>query len=47
MMADLGPALAAGQLSLPIDRTFALDDAAAALTHMSENRHFGKVVLSV
>lgn len=47
MMADLGPALAAGQLSLPIDRTFALDDAAAALAHMSENRHFGKVVLSV
>jgi NADPH2:quinone reductase len=47
MMADLGPAVAAGQLALPIDRTFALDEAPAALTHMSENRHFGKVVLSV
>jgi NADPH:quinone reductase len=47
MMADLGPAVAAGQLALPIDRTFALDQAPAALAHMSENRHFGKLVLSV
>lgn len=47
MMADLGPAVAAGQLALPIDRTFALDQAPAALAHMSENRHFGKLVLTV
>jgi NADPH2:quinone reductase len=47
MMADLGSVVAAGQLALPIDRTFALDEAPAALAHMSENRHFGKVVLSV
>ena len=47
MMADLGSVVASGQLSLPIDRTFALDEAPAALAHMSENRHFGKVVLSV
>ncbi len=47
MRADLGPAIAAGQLALPVDRVFALDDALAALAHMKENKHFGKVILSV
>jgi NADPH2:quinone reductase len=30
---------------LPLDRTFPLEEAAAALEHMKANRHFGKVVL--
>lgn len=44
---DLWPAVTAGQLRLPLDRTFALDDVGAALAHMSANRHFGKVVLTL
>lgn len=47
MRADLGDALAAGRLALPIDRTFAFDDAAQALAHMARNAHFGKVVLTL
>ncbi len=47
MRADLGDAVAAGKLSLPIDRTFALDDAIDALAHMKANQHFGKIVLRV
>lgn len=47
MRADLDGAVEAGKLSLPIDRTFPLDEAAAALAHMRANAHFGKIVLSV
>lgn len=47
LLADLGPALEDGRLALPIDRTFALDEAAAALDHMAANAHFGKIVLVV
>lgn len=47
MRADLDAALAAGELHLPIDRSFAFDDAALALAHMATNAHFGKVVLTV
>ena len=47
MRADLWSAIEAGKLRLPIDRTFPLDDAAAALAHMRANAHFGKVVLTV
>lgn len=47
MRADLSDAVAAGKLSLPIDRVFALDDALAALAHMKANQHFGKVLLRV
>jgi NADPH:quinone reductase len=43
--ADLWPSIEAGTLSLPIDRTFALEDVAGALEHMRANRHFGKIVL--
>ena len=32
-------------LKLPIDRTFPLEQAAAALAHMRANAHFGKIVL--
>jgi NADPH2:quinone reductase len=45
MRADLWGAVEAGKLRLPLDRTFPLEDAAAALEHMKANRHFGKVVL--
>ncbi len=45
MRADLWGAVEAGKLRLPIDRTFPLEEAAAALEHMKANRHFGKVVL--
>ncbi|HYX04202.1 MAG TPA: zinc-binding dehydrogenase [Reyranella sp.] len=41
------PAVEAGKLSLPIDRTFPLAEAAAALAHMKANAHFGKIVLVV
>ena len=36
-----------GELRLPIDRTFPLDQAAAALAHMRANAHFGKIVLTM
>jgi NADPH2:quinone reductase len=47
MRADLWDAVAAGKLTLPIDRRFPLDDAAAAQAHMRENKHFGKIVLTI
>ncbi|MCC7272422.1 MAG: zinc-binding dehydrogenase [Alphaproteobacteria bacterium] len=46
MRADLWPAVQAGRLHLPIDRTFPLDRAAEALAHMRANGHFGKIVLT-
>ena len=42
---DLWPAIEAGKLHLPIDRTFPLAEAAEALAHMKANAHFGKIVL--
>ena len=45
--ADLWSAVDAGKLSLPIDRTFPLAEAAEALAHMKANAHFGKIVLVV
>src|SRR6516165_4215349 len=47
MRADLWQAVTAGKLSLPIDRRFPLDEAVAAQTHMRENKHFGKIVLTM
>ena len=47
MRADLWGAVEAGELALPIDRTFALDEAADAQAHMRANAHFGKIVLTV
>ena len=47
MRADLWRAVESGKLRLPIDRTFPLDKAAAALAHMRANAHFGKIVLVV
>jgi NADPH2:quinone reductase len=47
MRADLWGAVESGQLKLPIDRTFPLDQAAQALAHMRANAHFGKIVLTL
>jgi NADPH2:quinone reductase len=46
MRADLWAAIEAGTLRLPLDRSFPLAEAAAALAHMRANAHFGKIVLS-
>ncbi len=46
MRADLWGAIEAGSLRLPLDRSFPLAEAAAALAHMRANAHFGKIVLS-
>ena len=46
MRADLWAAIEAGSLRLPIDRSFPLAEAAAALAHMRADAHFGKIVLS-
>jgi NADPH2:quinone reductase len=45
MRADLWPAVEAGKLALPIDKTFPLAEVAEALAMMRANRHFGKIVL--
>ncbi len=45
MWSDLADAVAARRLHLPIDRTFPLDQAAAAHARMRNNEHFGKIVL--
>jgi NADPH:quinone reductase len=47
MRADLWGAVEAGKLSLPIDRTFPLDQIAEALSVMRANQHFGKIVVTV
>lgn len=47
MLADLGDAIAQGQLRLPIDSRFPLAQAGSALARMNANQHFGKIVLSV
>lgn len=45
MRADLWDAVVAGKLTLPIDKTFKLEDAVAAQAHMKANQHFGKIAL--
>jgi NADPH:quinone reductase-like Zn-dependent oxidoreductase len=47
MRADLWDAVTAGKLSLPIDRRFTLDQAVEAQAHMRENKHFGKILLTI
>ena len=43
--ADLWPALEAGKLALPLDRTYRLDEVNEALARMKANQHFGKLAL--
>ena len=45
MRHDLWDAVAAGELRLPVSRTFPLAEAAQALACMRSNAHFGKLVL--
>lgn len=47
MQADLGPALAAGKLRLPVSHTFPFAELNPALALMAANRHFGKIVLTL
>jgi NADPH2:quinone reductase len=47
MRADLWPAVEAGKLTMPIEKTFPLDKAADALAMMRANAHFGKIVLTM
>jgi NADPH2:quinone reductase len=47
LRADLWPAIEAGRLALPIDKTFKLADITEALAMMKANRHFGKIVLVI
>ena len=47
MRDDLWEAVTAGKLALPIDRRFPLDQAVEAQAHMRENKHFGKILLTV
>lgn len=46
MRADLWDQVVARKLTVPLDRTFTLDEAPAALEHMNANQHFGKIVLT-
>ena len=46
-VADLMPALGDGRIRPIIDRSFALDDIAAAQAHVEADRHVGKVVIQV
>jgi NADPH2:quinone reductase len=47
MVPDIMPAISAGRISQPIDRTFKLEDAAQALSIMDKNGQFGKIVLTL
>jgi NADPH2:quinone reductase len=47
MRADLWPAVEAGTLTLPIYKTFKLADIVEALSVMTANQHFGKIVITV
>src|SRR5262249_32054104 len=47
MRVVLGQRVPAVRASRPIDRRFPLEEAAAAQAHMRENKHFGKIVLTM
>jgi len=46
MKADLWGALEAGDLSIPIDTAFPLEEAVEAHQYMKDNQHFGKILLT-
>ncbi|MGH7046630.1 MAG: quinone oxidoreductase family protein [Stellaceae bacterium] len=46
-VADLMPALREGRLKPIVDRTFALDEIAAAQAHLEADKHVGKVVIRI
>ncbi|RJF98640.1 zinc-binding dehydrogenase [Noviherbaspirillum saxi] len=43
---DLEPFISKGELRMPIDKVYRLDEISQALEHMATNSHFGKIVLS-
>ena len=45
MQKDLWDAVEAGELVIPIDSEYAMEDAEQAVTYMKANKHFGKIVL--
>jgi NADPH:quinone reductase len=45
MQADLGDAIAAGKLRLPVDKVYPFEQVSDALARMKGNQHFGKIVL--
>jgi NADPH2:quinone reductase len=47
MRGDLWAAVEGGKLTLPIEKTFPLDQVAEALAMMRANAHFGKIVLTM
>jgi len=47
LRADLWPAVEAGKLSLPIYKTYPLDQITEALSLMRANQHFGKIAISI
>ena len=44
---DLLPLLRAGRIRFPIDRSFRMDEIAAAHDYMQADRHFGKIVIAI
>ena len=46
MLADLGEAVAAGTLRMPVDSRFPLARVTEALDRMRANEHFGKILLT-
>src|SRR5689334_11066050 len=45
MRADLWDGVVAGKFRIPIDKTYPLDEIAAAHEHMRKNAHFGKILV--
>ena len=47
MQSDLWPMVETGEIFLPEAQNFALDEVQEALDHMNDNKHFGKITLTV
>ncbi|MDC0093126.1 zinc-binding dehydrogenase [Alphaproteobacteria bacterium] len=47
MWGDLSSVVSNGSLSMPIEKVFDFKDVSQALTHMRENKHFGKLILKL
>jgi len=47
MWNDFEKLVETGELSLPVEKVFDFKDVAEALSYMSNNQHFGKLVLKL
>ncbi|MDC1194765.1 zinc-binding dehydrogenase [Pseudomonadota bacterium] len=47
MWNDLSNMVSNGSLSMPIEKVFDFNDVSQALTHMRDNKHFGKLILKL